>query len=160
MAEVSYVGNRGAYFPAPNMDQIASKYADAGDSEVALRNRHQQCRRPGAAHQSDQQCGCSGPFPRNSQLVPVNGTLTVPSVYKGFPAAQNLIQALRGSAAVGWCGTVAWTADGQDLVRFDAGEGDQAVFTRAAGCRQLHLGQGQMSSGRLPTAPTFWPARP
>ena len=35
------------------------------------------------------------PVSPNSKLVPVNGTLTVPSVYKGFPAAQHLVQALR-----------------------------------------------------------------
>src|SRR6266581_3128411 len=29
------------------------------------------------------------------KLVPVNGTNTVPSVYPGFPATQNLIQAIR-----------------------------------------------------------------
>ena len=61
--------------------------------------------RPGTAHQSDQQCGCSGPFPQFA-LVPVNGTLTVPSVYPGFPAAQKLIQALRGVPQ--WGGLTPW----------------------------------------------------
>jgi hypothetical protein len=40
------------------------------------------------------------------QLVPVNGTLTVPSVYKGFPASQQLVQALRGVPQ--WGGVSPW----------------------------------------------------
>jgi Carboxypeptidase regulatory-like domain/TonB dependent receptor len=112
VVEVSYVGNRGAYFPAPNQDQLAqntltpaglvasyglditSNVANNCPAGVAL----------GAATcQTDRQL-LSDPvsasqvqarFPKLA-LVSVNGTLTVPSVYQGFPAAQTLTQALRG----------------------------------------------------------------
>ncbi len=97
MAEVSYVGNRGAYFPAPNMSQLLLVNSVTPSQLLfAVWTQHQQPYRRGAAHHSHQQSSAvQARFPQ-FKLVPVNGTLTVPSVYQGFPAAQNLIQALRG----------------------------------------------------------------
>jgi hypothetical protein len=48
---------------------------------------------------------CEGIFGQFA-LVNVNGTPTVPSVYPGFPAAQNLVQALR--AVPQWGSVLPW----------------------------------------------------
>jgi hypothetical protein len=95
VVEVAYVGNRGAYFPAPNQDQIAQNTVTPAslkalygiDMNVAADRALLTTPISSAAVQAR--------FPQFA-LVPLNGTLTVPSVYKGFPASQNLIQALRG----------------------------------------------------------------
>ncbi len=95
VVEVSYVGNRGAYFAAPQMSQIGqngltpamlaaqgidlSKSADQALLTSQISSAAVQAR-----------------FPQ-FQMVNVNGTLTVPSVYKGFPASQSLVQALRST---------------------------------------------------------------
>jgi hypothetical protein len=95
VVEVSYVGNRGAYFAAPQMSQVGqngltpamlaaqgidiSKSADQALLTSQISSAAVQAR-----------------FPQ-FQMVNVNGTLTVPSVYKGFPASQSLVQALRST---------------------------------------------------------------
>jgi hypothetical protein len=103
--EVSYVGNRGAYFPAPDMDQIAS------DSLTpALLMSQFGINMNSASDRALLTDSISNPavqqrFPQFA-LVSVNGTLTVPSVYAGFPAAQPLEQALR--AVPQWGGVAPW----------------------------------------------------
>jgi hypothetical protein len=103
--EVSYVGNRGAYFPAPDMDQIAS------DSLTpALLQSQFGINMNSASDRALLTDAISNPavqqrFPQ-FQLVSVNGTLTVPDVYKGFPASQPLEQALRNVPQ--WGGVAPW----------------------------------------------------
>ncbi len=77
MTEVSYVGNRGAYFPAPNMDQIASNSLTPAILKSAFGLDFNNADR--ALLTVGKQCGCPARFPQY-QLVSVNGTLTVPSV--------------------------------------------------------------------------------
>ncbi len=95
VAEVSYVGNRGAYFPAPNMSQLLSNSVTPAQlaSQFGLNINN-----PADAALLTTPISSSAVQARFPQykLVSVNGTLTVPSVYNGFPASQNLIQALRG----------------------------------------------------------------
>ena len=95
VAEVSYVGNRGNYFPAPNLGQIASNSVTPSQllSQYGLNINN-----PADAALLTTPISSSAVQARFPQfkLVNVNGTLTVPSVYQGFPASQNLVQALRG----------------------------------------------------------------
>ena len=94
VAEVSYVGNRGAYFPAPNMDQIAANGMTPQylQSQYGLNINNQ----ADAALLLDpvSSAAVQQRFP-NFAMVNVNGLPTVPSVYGGFPASQQLYQALR-----------------------------------------------------------------
>jgi Carboxypeptidase regulatory-like domain/TonB dependent receptor-like, beta-barrel len=110
VVEVSYVGNRGAYFPAPTLDQMAtnsltpqlllSKYGI--DMNSAADRAELTSPISSTAVQNDPR------FASWDKLVTVNGTPTVPGVYAGFPAAQQLIQALRGvpqwTALTPWLG--------------------------------------------------------
>jgi hypothetical protein len=95
VVEVAYVGNRGAYFPAPNMDQIAQNTVTPASLKalwgIDMNNAADRTLLTTPISSSAVQQR----FPQFA-LVNVNGTPTVPSVYKGFPASQNLIQALRG----------------------------------------------------------------
>jgi hypothetical protein len=95
VAEISYVGNRGAYFPAPNMDQIAQNTVTPQSLQsqygIDMNNSNDRALLTSQVSSAAVQARFPG-----LALVPVNGTLTVPSVYPGFPASQNLIQALRG----------------------------------------------------------------
>jgi hypothetical protein len=110
--EVSYVGNRGAYFPAPDADQITSNSLtpagllanDGLDVTSQVKNNCPKGVATGGA-------GCitdavlltqpltsplvTARFPQFANQVVINNTLTVPGVYPGFPAGQNLVQALR-----------------------------------------------------------------
>ena len=95
VVEVAYVGNRGAYFPAPNQDQIAQNTVTPASLKsqwgIDMNNPTDRALLTTPISSAAVQAR----FPQFA-LVPLNGTLTVPSVYKGFPASQNLIQALRG----------------------------------------------------------------
>ena len=98
VVEVSYVGNRGAYFPAPYLDQIASN-----SQTPALLQSQFGINMNSAADRAELTSPISSAAVQNDprfaswdKLVTLNGTLTVPGVYPGFPAAQQLIQALRG----------------------------------------------------------------
>jgi len=104
--EAAYVGNRGAYFPAPNLNQIASNivtpdslrangidFNNAGDRALLtsqVQSAAVQARFPGL------------------QVVPVpnNPIGNVPSVYQGFPATSTLVQALRPVPQ--WQGVSPW----------------------------------------------------
>lgn len=103
--EVSYVGNRGAYFPSPNMDQVASN-----SLTPALLLSQFGLNMNSASDRALLTDSISNPavqqrFPQFA-MVSVNGTLTVPSVYPGFPAAQQLQQALRPVPQ--WDGVSPW----------------------------------------------------
>jgi hypothetical protein len=92
--EASYVGNRGAWFPAPNMDQIAMN----GMTPQFLQSQYGiNINNPSDAALLLDPVSSSAVQQRFPQfkMVPINGTLTVPSVYAGFPASQDLEQALR-----------------------------------------------------------------
>ena len=105
VVEVSYVGNRGAYFPAPNLDQIASNsLTEAGLLKTYGLDIHNAADRA-LLTSSVSSAAVQARFPQFA-LVNVNGTLTVPSIYKGFPAAQQLQQALRGIPQ--WNGISPW----------------------------------------------------
>ena len=104
VVEANYVGNRGAYFPAPNLDQIASNSLTPGFLQSMGINMNSASDR---ALLTDQ---ISNPavqqrFPQFA-MTPVNGTLTVPSIYAGFPASQFLEQALRSVPQ--WGGVSPW----------------------------------------------------
>ncbi len=122
VVEVSYVGNRGAYFPAPNMDQISSDSLTPQAlltgygldiTSNAARNCPAGVALGAATCQTDRQlltdqissAQVQARFPKLA-LVAVNGTQTVPSVYAGFPATQPLEQALR--AVPQWGGVSPW----------------------------------------------------
>lgn len=122
VAEVAYVGNRGNWFPAPNMDQIASNSLTPAllQSQFGINinsNVANNCPAGvavgSASCQTDRQLltdSITNPlvqarFPQFA-LVPVNGTQTVPSIYPGFPAAQPLEQALRNVPQ--WGGVSPW----------------------------------------------------
>jgi hypothetical protein len=103
VAEISYVGNRGAYFAAPNMDQIAQNTVTPASllSQYGIDMNNANDRT--LLTSQVQSAAVQARFPQ-LKLVPVNGTNTVPSVYPGFPATQNLIQALRGAPQWGSLG--------------------------------------------------------
>jgi len=105
VAEVSYVGNRGAYFPAPNMNQIVSNALTPDVLKSAWGIDMNNPADRALLTQQISSAAVQARFP-NFQLVPVNGTLTVPAVYKGFPASQSLVQALRGTPQ--WGGVSPW----------------------------------------------------
>jgi hypothetical protein len=104
VAEISYVGNRGAYFPAPNMAQIASNSLTPEQLKGFGLDINNAADRTLLTSQISS-AAVQARFPQFA-LVPVNGTLTVPSVYPGFPAAQQLVQALR--AVPQWGGVSPW----------------------------------------------------
>ena len=110
--EVSYVGNRGAYFPAPNADQMTSNSLTPQGLLSAygldLTNTTKSYCPTGVATGG---AGCltaatlltqplTSPvvqryFPSFANQVVINGVATTPGVYPGFPSSQNLVQALR-----------------------------------------------------------------
>jgi hypothetical protein len=104
--EVSYVGNRGAYFAAPSLAQIASNSLTPEylKSQWGLDINNATDRSLLTSVVSS--AAVQARFPTQFPLVPVNGTLTVPSVYKGFPASQQLYQAIRGIPQ--WGGLTPW----------------------------------------------------
>ena len=140
--EVSYVGNRGAYFPAPNQDQIAENTVTPASllSQWGLNMNNAADRALLTSPISS--AAVQATFPQfrscHRERYPHR-----PVRLRGLPRISELDSGAARRSAVGWFGTLAWATHGQDLVRFDAGEGDQAVFTRLAGFRQLHLGQGR-----------------
>ena len=103
VAEVSYVGNRGAYFPAPNMDQLAQNTVTPQSllSQWGIDMNNPSDR--ALLTSQVQSAAVQARFPQ-FKVVNVNGTPTVPSVYPGFPATQNLIQAIRPVAQWGSLG--------------------------------------------------------
>ena len=105
VVEVSYVGNRGAYFPAPNMDQIASDSLTPAGLLAQWGLNFNNATDRGLLTQQVQSAAVQARFPQFA-IVNVNGTPTVPSVYAGFPATQPLEQALR--AVPQWGGVSPW----------------------------------------------------
>ncbi|MEO5923834.1 MAG: TonB-dependent receptor [Bryobacteraceae bacterium] len=95
VVEVAYVGNRGAYFAAPQMSQVAQNgltpamLAAQGIDMSSATDRALLTSQVGSA-------AVQARFPQ-FRTVSVNGTQTVPSVYAGFPAIQQLAQALRST---------------------------------------------------------------
>ncbi|HEY6339947.1 MAG TPA: TonB-dependent receptor [Bryobacteraceae bacterium] len=105
VVEVSYVGNRGAYFPAPNMDQIASNSLTPAYLQSAYGINMNSAGDRALLTDSISNPAVQQRFPQFA-LGSTNGTATVPSVYPGFPAAQSLAQALR--AVPQWGGVLPW----------------------------------------------------
>jgi hypothetical protein len=105
VVEIAYVGNRSAYFPAPQMSQIAQNTVTPDSLKSLWGIDMNNATDRGLLTQQMSSAAVQARFP-NFALVPVNGTLTVPSVYKGFPASQQLIQALRGVPQ--WGGLGPW----------------------------------------------------
>ncbi len=157
--EVSYVGNRGAYFPAPNMDQIASNSLTPGllQSQFGLNMNNAADRALLTSQVSS--TAVQQRFPQFA-LVNVNGTPTVPSIYPGFPASQQLQQALRNVPQ--WGGVSPWlgpplgktwydSLQTQVTKRFSHGLQGNANFTWAKG---EVIGSGSDSGYYLPGAVT------
>jgi hypothetical protein len=105
VAEVSYVGNRGAYFPAPNLNSIASNILTPELLKSFWNIDMNNATDRGLLTQQISSAAVQARFPQ-FQTVPVNGQLTVPAVYKGFPASQPLVQALRATPQ--WMGVSPW----------------------------------------------------
>jgi hypothetical protein len=102
---VSYVGNRGAYFPAPNMNQISSNALTPELLKSFWGIDMNNATDRGLLTKQISSADVQARFPQ-FQTVPLNGTLTVPGVYKGFPASQSLVQALRATPQ--WMGVSPW----------------------------------------------------
>ncbi len=117
VAEISYVGNRGAYFPAPLMDQIAQNTLTPAD--LAARNGLDFTNANDRALLTTPitSQAVQARFPQFA-IVNVNGTPTVPSVYPGFPAAQQLIQALRSTPQ--WGGLGPWVGPPMGKTWYDS----------------------------------------
>lgn len=95
VVEVAYVGNRGAFFPAPQMNQIAQNALTPellGRLGIDMNNAADRSLLTSQVSSAAVQAR----FPQ-FRTVSVNGTQTVPTVYAGFPAAQLLVQALRST---------------------------------------------------------------
>ncbi len=95
VVEVAYVGNRGAYFPAPQMDQIAQNGLTPAMLQQLGIDMNSATDRALLTSQVSS-TAVQARFPQ-FRIVNVNGTPTVPSVYPGFPASQQLVQALRST---------------------------------------------------------------
>ena len=117
VVEVSYVGNRGAYFPAPLMDQIAQNTMTPADllsrDGIDMTNPTDR----GLLTKQITDPAVQARFPQLA-IVNVNGTATVPSVYPGFPAAQQLIQALRSTPQ--WGGLGPWVGPPMGKTWYDS----------------------------------------
>ncbi|MGH7968028.1 MAG: hypothetical protein ACREIC_04805, partial [Limisphaerales bacterium] len=117
VVEVSYVGNRGAYFPAPLMDQIAQNTLTPADllsrDGIDMTNATDR----GLLTKQITDPAVQLRFPQLA-IVNVNGTPTVPSVYPGFPAAQSLIQALRSTPQ--WGGLGPWVGPPMGKTWYDS----------------------------------------
>jgi hypothetical protein len=105
VVEVAYVGNRGAYFPAPQMDQIAQNTVTPDSLKALWGIDMNNANDRALLTQQMSSAAVQARFPQFA-LVPVSGQLTVPSVYRGFPASQQLIQAIRGVPQ--WGGLGPW----------------------------------------------------
>jgi hypothetical protein len=108
VVEVAYVGNRGAYFPAPNLNQISSNALTPELLKSFWNIDMNNATDRALLTQQVSSAAVQARFPQFA-LVNVNGTpggLTVPSVYKGFPASQPLVQALRSTPQ--WLGVSPW----------------------------------------------------
>ena len=105
VVEVSYVGNRGAYFPAPNMNQISSNALTPDILKNAWGIDMNNANDRALLTQQVSSAAVQARFPGFATQL-VNGTLTVPGVYRGFPASQPLVQALRGVPQ--WGGVSPW----------------------------------------------------
>jgi hypothetical protein len=95
VVEVAYVGNRGAYFAAPQMSQIGQNGltpAYLAKQGIDMSNATDR----GLLTQQVSSAAVQARFPQ-FRTVNVNGTATVPNVYGGFPASQLLLQALRST---------------------------------------------------------------
>ncbi|HTA44927.1 MAG TPA: TonB-dependent receptor [Bryobacteraceae bacterium] len=141
VGEIAYVGNRGAWFPAPNMSQIASNSLTPA---LLLSQFGIDFNNPNDRALLTQQVSSAAVQARFPQLklVNVNGTPTVPSVYPGFPATQTLIQALKNVPQWGnvppWLGPPlgkTWYDSMQVKVtkRYSSGLQAQGNFTWAKG---------------------------
>jgi hypothetical protein len=108
VVEVAYVGNRGAYFPAPNLNQISSNALTPELLKSFWNIDMNNATDRALLTQQVSSAAVQARFPQFA-LVNVNGTpggLTVPSVYKGFPASQPLVQAHRSTPQ--WLGVSPW----------------------------------------------------
>ena len=156
VVEASYVGNRGAYFPAPNMDQIASNSLTPAllKSQFGIDMNNATDRALLTSQVSS--TAVQQRFPQFA-LVNVNGTPTVPSIYPGFPASQTLQQALRNVPQ--WGGVSPWlgpplgktwydSLQVQGTKRFSHGLQASANFTWAKG---EVIGTASDSTYYLPT---------
>ena len=95
VVEANYVGNRGAFFPAPDMDQIASNSLTMAALTQAGINLNSASDRALLTDQITNPA-VQQRFPQlGLQALANNPTQNVPSVYAGFPATQSLGQALR-----------------------------------------------------------------
>ncbi|HEY6339948.1 MAG TPA: TonB-dependent receptor [Bryobacteraceae bacterium] len=103
--EVTYVGNRGAYLPAPNLDQITSNSLTPASLLSAFGLNMNSPGDRALLTDSISNAAVQQRFPQFA-LGSTNGTATVPSVYPGFPASQPLEQALR--AVPQWEGVSPW----------------------------------------------------
>ena len=85
MVEVSLRGQPRRLFPGPQHGSDRVEFADAGTAEVAIRASTSTTPPTGRCSPSQiSSAAVQARFPQFA-LVPVNGTLTVPSVYPGFP---------------------------------------------------------------------------
>ncbi len=139
VVEVAYVGNRGAYFAAPQMSQIGQngltpEMLAAQGIDMSNAYRPRTCSRSQVSSAAVQ-----ARFPQ-FRTVNVNGTPTVPGVYAGFPANQQLLQALR-TTPMGCSQSAARPPNGQDLVRFAANQDYQALLAWTHFGRELYLGK-------------------
>ena len=94
VVEVAYVGNRGAYFAAPQHSQIAQNALTPellAKMGIDMNNATDR----GLLTSQVSSAAVQARFPA-LRTVNVNGTATAPNVYAGFPASQQLVQALRG----------------------------------------------------------------
>jgi hypothetical protein len=117
VVDVTYVGNRGVYLPAPNLDQIASNsLTPAGLLSTYGINMNS------ASDRALLTDSLSNPavqqrFPQFATTL-LNGTLTSPYVYPGFPASQPLEQALR--TVPQWEGVSPWLGPPMGKTWYDA----------------------------------------
>ncbi len=94
LVEISYVGNRGAYFPAPSADQMT---CDCLTPQLLQSQFGLNINNPATQAlllDPITSAAVQAAFPQ-FKIVNVNGVPTVPSIYPGFPGSQQLIQALR-----------------------------------------------------------------
>ena len=138
VVDLSYVGNRAAYFQAPQMSQIAQNTVTPDSlksiGEFDTNNANDRA----LLTQQMTSAAVQARFP-NFAIVNVNGTPTVPAVYRGFPASQQLIQALRGVPQ--WGGLGPWIGPPMGKTWYDS---MQVTVTKrfSHGLRQTAISPG------------------
>ena len=131
VVEASYVGNRGVWFTAPELD--ITDYNSLTPQSLAVNG-----------------ININSPTDQALLLDPISSPAVIQrfpelanpnNVYNGFPNTRAPEPSVPQSSGVSRRASFPGSSSGRHLVQFASGQGDQALFARFAGAGVLHLEQ-------------------